>query len=420
MHPLKTIPRDYYLQKLIRAKHNGLIKIVSGVRRCGKSYLLFRLFVQHLREQGVPDDHIITAQLDRRDGKELRDPDAFIAYVRHKVEDQDPYYILIDEVQMMPNFEEVLNELLDEDNLDVYVTGSNARFLTKDVITEFRGRSEDIRLYPLSFSEYFAQQNEGWEKAYRNYAYFGGMPLVVAQETEGEKSGYLVRLFQETYLRDVIERHKIRNSAELEELLSIIASNVGSLTNPARLERVFQSRKNVKLSAQTIEHYIDCLENAFLVRKVLRYDIKGNSYVNTPMKYYFVDPGLRNACLHFRQFEYPHLTENIVYTELVRRGYLVDVGKVQVNEKQSSKTYQRRDVEIDFVANLGSKRYYLQVTTDLPNAEKIYQEKRPFYAVYDNFKKILVLQNGAINHQDQDGITIVSLEDFLLHPATWE
>lgn len=400
--------RDAYLEKLIARKHNGLVKVITGVRRCGKSFLLFNLFRQHLLESGVDEEHVIAIQLDDRSNKALRDPDACDAYVRSRV-GEGRYYVLIDEVQMMDEFEDVLNGFLHIGGVDVYVTGSNSKFLSSDVITEFRGRGDEVRVHPLSFSEYHAAMGGDWDENWNNYATFGGMPFLVSLENDRDKANYLSRLFAETYLRDIVEHNGVRGEGEISELVDVVASAIGSLTNPSKLANTFKSEKRVDISAPTIRRYLEYLEDAFIVSSARRYDVKGRKYINTPVKYYFEDVGLRNARLNFRQQEDTHIMENVIYNELVLRGYAVDVGVVDVYEGGAHKR-----LEIDFVANSGSKRYYVQSAFALPSAEKRTQESRSLLAVNDAFKKIIVVGGSRRASRDEKGVVTMGLKQFLL------
>lgn len=402
------IERNTYLQKLIDREGNGMVKVVTGVRRCGKSYLLFDLFRTSLVRSGVPEDHIISVQLDDRKNKALRNPDACDEYIRARI-GQGRHYILLDEVQLMDEFEDVLNGFLHIPNVDVYVTGSNSRFLSTDVITEFRGRGDEIRVHPLTFAEYFSAVGGDWDDAWNDYVTYGGMPYTTSLEDELDKASYLQRLFRETYLRDIVERNAVRHEAELEDLTNILASSIGSLTNPDKLSRSFGSVKATKLSAPTIKRYVQHLEDAFLVNEAKRYDVKGRRYISTPLKYYFEDVGIRNAVLDFRQQEETHLMENVIYNELRARGYAVDVGVVEVTEGG-----MRKRVEIDFVANAGSKRYYVQSAFALPDEEKRAREVRPLRAVPDSFKKIVVVGGSSRVSRDDYGVVTMGIKQFLL------
>lgn len=409
------IQRDEYLRKLVDKKHNGLIKIITGIRRCGKSYLLFKLFKQYLLREGVAPDHIIEIAFDDRRNKKYRNPDACLEYVDSKIEDDKMYYVLLDEVQMMDEFEDVLNSFLHVENADVYVTGSNSKFLSSDIITEFRGRGDEIRVYPLSFSEFYAAGRfETWEDAWNQYYTFGGLPYILHLDEEGDKENYLRKLFAETYLKDIIERNKVQNDIQLEELVNIISSAIGSLTNANKLANTFQSVENVELSAPTIKQYLEYLEDAFIIEKAVRYDIKGKRYINTPYKYYFVDVGLRNARLNFRQQEETHIMENIIFNELRMRGFAVDVGIVEVNEKNEKGVYVRKQTEVDFVINKGNRRYYVQSAFRLPTVEKERQEERPLLSISDSFKKIIIVRDNILLKRDENGITTMGLKEFLL------
>lgn len=417
---MTIIKRDFYLNQIIDRKHNGLIKIISGIRRCGKSFLLFELFKQHLLDNGVNEAHIITTALDGYKQEQFRNPDVYYEYITSQIKDEDMYYILLDEVQLMDKFESVLNGLMRIKNLDIYVTGSNSKFLSSDVVTEFRGRGDEIKVYPLSFSEFYSTKETDFETAWNEYLTFGGMPLILSYNKTEDKVKYLQNLFKETYLKDIIERNKIKNTEELEELFKIVASSIGCLTNPKRLENSFQSLKHVNLSAPAIKQYLDYLENAFIINKVIRYDIKGKKYINTPYKYYFTDTGLRNACLSFRQNEETHLMENVIYNELHRRGFSIDVGNVELIDKASDNTYVRKNTEVDFVANLGSRRYYIQSALEMPTEEKKAQEEKSLLGIKDAFKKIVIVKNSITPYQDENGITIIGLKDFLLNSNSLE
>ena len=411
------ITRDFYLQKLIDHKHNGLVKIVTGVRRCGKSYLLFALFYNHLLKEGVPADHIIRVSLEDYGNKSLQDPDELYAFVKAQIKDNAPYYILLDEIQLVPNFESVVNGFLHIPNADIYVTGSNSKFLSSDIITEFRGRGDEIRVFPLNFAEFYSalEPNTPFNKAWLQYATYGGMPLCLSMKTEADKAKYLQDLFATTYLADIVNRNNLRGNAEINELTDILASSIGSLTNPLKLSNTFNSQKSLNLSANTISAYLDCLQDAFLIEKAVRYDIKGRKYINTPSKYYFVDMGLRNARLSFRQQEYNHIMENVVYNELKLRGYSVNVGVVETNLKVNG-TSQRKQLEVDFVANMGNRRYYIQCAYRMPDEEKRKQEQASLLGINDAFKKIVIVGDEVLTGYNEQGILIASLSDFLLAP----
>ena len=409
------IKRDFYLNKLIGHKKNGMVKIVTGVRRCGKSYLLLKLFKKHLLDSGVPEDHIISIALEGYGNKPLQSLDKLYEFVISKIVDDKDYYILLDEIQLVPDFESVVNGFLHIDNADIYITGSNSKFLSSDIITEFRGRGDEIRVYPLSFSEFYSVYGGEFEKAWVMYCNYGGMPLCLSMETPEDKAKYLTSLFETTYLADIINRNNLRGNAEIGELTDVLASSIGSLTNPLKLSNTFASVKNVKLSANTIASYIDYLEDAFLIEKAIRYDIKGKKYINTPAKYYFVDLGLRNARLSFRQQEYTHIMENVIYNELRLRGYSVDVGVVETVEKENG-TFTRKKLEVDFVVNLGNRRYYIQSAYNIPSEEKMKQEQASLLAINDAFRKIIIVNQPILSGYNEQGILMLSLKDFLLSP----
>lgn len=415
------IRRDRYLERLIAHKGNGRVKIVTGIRRCGKSYLLFQLFKRHLIESGVKPNHIIEIQLEDRSNKELRNPDACLAFIKKQIKDQKPYYLLIDEVQLMDEFEDVLNSCLHIQNLDTYVTGSNSKFLSKDIITEFRGRGDELYLRPLSFKEYRTiQPDKPFDDVWTEYMTFGGLPYCALLPSREEKADYLKRLFDEVFLRDIIERNRVQNDAQLESLLNVISSAVGSLTNPKKLEDTFTSSGTGKLSAVTIKQYLDYLCDAFMIEQAERYDIKGRRYISTPYKYYFTDTGLRNARLNFRQLEETHLMENVMYNELCLRGYSVDVGVVEINERQENGKYVRKQIEVDFVCNKADERVYVQSAFSIPTTEKRLQEERPLVNVGDGFRKVVVTKDNVMRHNDENGILIMSLQEFLMDEGALE
>jgi hypothetical protein len=415
------IRRDRYLERLIAHKGNGRVKIVTGIRRCGKSYLLFQIFKRHLIETGVKPNHIIEIQLEDRSNKELRNPDACLAFIKKQIRDQKPYYLLIDEVQLMDEFEDVLNSCLHIQNLDTYVTGSNSKFLSKDIITEFRGRGDEMYLRPLSFKEFKAiQPDKPFDDVWTEYMTFGGLPYCALLPSREEKADYLKHLFDEVFLRDIIERNKVQNDAQLESLLNVISSAVGSLTNPKKLEDTFSSSGTGKLSAITIKQYLDYLCDAFMIEQAERYDIKGKRYISTPYKYYFTDTGLRNARLNFRQLEETHLMENVMYNELCLRGYSVDVGVVEINERQEDGKYVRKQIEVDFVCNKADGRVYVQSAYSIPTTEKRQQEERPLVNVGDGFRKVVVTKDNVIRHNDENGILIMSLQEFLMDEGALE
>ena len=409
------IKRDYYLNKLIQHKKNGLVKIVTGVRRCGKSYLLFQLFRDHLLESGIKDDHIISIALDDYGNRQLLDPDELYRYVKGRIVDDEDHYILLDEIQLVKDFESVVNGFLHIPNADVYVTGSNSKFLSSDVVTEFRGRGDEIRIFPLNFSEFYSAYGGDFNDAWLMFCNYGGMPLCLSMQTQADKAKYLTNLFEATYLADIINRNKLRGNVEINELTDILASSIGSLTNPLKLSNTFASTKSVKLSANTISAYLGYLQDAFLIEKALRYDIKGKKYINTPAKYYFVDMGLRNARLAFRQQEYTHIMENVIYNELRSRGYSVDVGVVETVSKESD-AWVRKPLEVDFVVNLGNRRYYIQSAYDIPSEEKMQQEQASLLSINDAFRKIVIVNRPILSGYNEQGILMLSLSDFLLDP----
>lgn len=414
------IKRDKYLNDLINRMHNGMIKVVTGIRRCGKSYLLFNIFKNYLLEHGVASSHIITIELDQRKNKKYRDPDTILDYIESLIEDDEQYYIMLDEVQMLQEFEEVLNSLLHIRNADIYVTGSNSKFLSKDVITEFRGRGDEIHIYPLTFKEFIEAYDGDMYRGWAEYVVYGGLPLTVTMKTEEQKISYLTNLFKETYLKDIIERHHIEKTQELEDLVNILASAIGSLTNPPKIEATFKSSIQSTISLNTIRQYIEHLEDAFIINKANRYNVKGRKYIGTPLKYYFEDVGLRNARLGFRQVEETHLMENIIYNELRSRGYTVDIGVVEKRGTDENGKEYKNQLEIDFVANLGSKRYYIQSAFSMPTEEKRIQEKASLVNVNDSFKKIIVVKDVVNVTRDEDGITTMSIYDFLLKENSLE
>lgn len=427
------IKRDFYLKKLISRRNNGLIKVITGIRRCGKSYLLNTIFHNYLLENGVDENHIIRFAFDSADDlyligeslikidKEKRrvDPEKFMAYIRSKMTDNGMYYLLLDEVQMLDCFESVLNGYLRKDNMDVYVTGSNAKFLSKDIITEFAGRGDEIHMYPLSFSEFMSVYKGDKYEGLSEYMLYGGIPSVVIRDDFNDKIAALENLFGEIYISDIYKRNKVRNQGELEDLLNILSSSIGSLTNPEKLKNTFRTVKKSKITANTVKKYLDYFEDSFLIESAQRYDIKGKAYIETPKKYYFSDLGLRNARINFRQFEQTHAMENIIYNELRMRGYSVDVGVVTIAENKGGKVI-RKQLEVDFVCNLGSARYYIQSAYSLPDEEKLLQETKPFRKIDDSFKKIIVTKDIVPKHYDEHGILTLNIYDFLLDPASIE
>lgn len=409
------IKRNRYLNTLISKKHNGLIKVITGMRRCGKSYLLFTLFKEHLLSDGIDEDHIIEIAFDAFENKKYRDPDVLYPYLKEQIKDDAMYYVLLDEVQLLGEFESILNSLIRMKNVDVYVTGSNARFLSKDVITEFRGRGDEVHMYPLSFAEFMSvypgTKQDGWNE----YMLYGGIPLVLEFTTPDQKIAFLKSLFEETYISDIVGRHNIRNKAELEELLNILSSAIGSLTNPQKLSATFQTVKKKKISNSTIKRYIDYLCDSFLIDSAIRYDVKGKKYIDTPVKYYFTDMGLRNARLNFRQIEETHSMENIIFNELKMRGFNVDVGVIMQYETNEKGTSIRKQLEIDFVCNQGSKRYYIQSAYAIPDQAKMEQEQRSLMLTGDFFKRIIITKDTPAPYYNESGVLIMNVYDFLLN-----
>ena len=425
------IRRDFYLEKLINRKHNGLIKVITGVRRCGKSYLLNKLFYNHLRESGVSEDHILRFAFDSADDllligespikleKEKRgaDPEKFMTYIHSKTTEEGMYYLLLDEIQLLDCFEAVLNGYLRRDNLDIYVTGSNAKLLSKDIITEFAGHGDEVHMYPLSFAEFMTVYPDDKYSGLSEYMLYGGIPLVVLREKAEDKASLLQNLFNEIYIRDITKRNRVKNIGEMEDLLNTISSSIGSLTNYEKLKNTFKTVKKSDITAATIKKYLDYFEDAFLIEASLRYDIKGKSYIETPKKYYFSDLGLRNARINFRQIEQTHSMENVIYNELRMRGYNVDVGVVPIVERDEKGSIVRKQLEVDFVCNLGSTRYYIQSAYSLPDEAKLLQEIRPFRKIDDSFRKIIITKDIVPVHYNEYGILIMNIYDFLLNPT---
>ena len=407
------IERKKYMQQLVQSKHNGLVKIITGIRRCGKSFLLFNLFKSQLEKEGIDKEHIIEMAFDDFANREYRDPEKFYQYVKAQIKDGRMYYVLLDEVQMMDQFEDVLNGLLHIPNVDVYVTGSNAKFLSKDIITEFRGRGYQIHVSPLSFSEFMTTYNGSKEDGWIEYLQYGGLPPVVLQPNDEEKIKFLKDLWQETYLIDILNRNHIKNNAELEELLCMLASGIGGLINPQKLSNTFKTNKNVSISPATLKSYISYCSDAFLIEEANRYDVKGRKYIGTPMKYYFADLGLRNALLNFRQVEKTHLIENAIYSELRRQGFNVDVGVVTVNGKDENGSSYRKQLEVDFVCNKGSRRCYIQSALSLPSQEKIDQETNSLRRLDDGFERIVIVGDHMSCNHDDNGILFMSIYDFM-------
>lgn len=410
------IKRDIYLNKLISHMHNGMIKVITGIYHCGKSYLLFKLFYDYLISSGIKEEQIIRLALDDRRNKKYRNPDELCDYVYSLVNDDHMHYILLDEVQFVDEFEDVLNSFLHVKNVDVYVTGSNAKFLSKDIITEFKGRGDQIHIQPLTFAEFFSVYGGSKEEAWKEYIEYGGLPKIIDFKTHKGKIDYLNNIFSETYIKDITSRYKIKNEPELEELLDILASSIGSATNPKKLSDTFKSVKNISIHSLTLKKYIDYLTDAFIISQAKRYDVKGKKYINTPAKYYFVDLGLRNARLNFRQLEKSHLMENVIYNELIARGFSVDVGVVEVNSKNKNGNFSIKQLEVDFVCNSGDKRYYVQSALTMPTREKTIQEQRSLMNINDSFKKIIIVKDVISSWYTEEGILIVSLFDFLLNP----
>lgn len=408
------IKRDRYLKLLISKKHNGLIKVITGMRRCGKSYLLFNLFKDYLLSEGVEKSRIVEIAFDAYENKRFRDPDVFYPYLKEQIKDDGMYYVLLDEVQLLGEFEAILNSLTRMKNVDVYVTGSNARFLSKDVITEFRGRGDEVDMYPLSFAEFMSVYSGTKQDGWSEYMLYGGLPLVLSFTTPDQKIAFLKSLFEETYISDIVGRHNIRNKAELEELLNILSSAIGSLTNPEKLAATFRSVKNKKISSSTIKKYIHYLCDSFLIDSAVRYDVKGKKYIDTPVKYYFTDMGLRNARLNFRQLEETHSMENIIFNELKIRGFNVDVGVIMQYDTNEKGNSIRKQLEIDFVCNKGSKRYYIQSAYAIPDQAKMEQEQRSLMLTGDFFKRIIITKDTPAPHYNEKGVLIMSVYDFLL------
>ena len=409
------IKRDRYLNLLISKKHNGLIKVITGMRRCGKSYLLFTLFKDYLLSEGIEKNHIIEIAFDAYENKQYRDPDVLYPYLKEKIKDDGMYYVLLDEVQLLGEFEAILNSLTRMKNVDVYVTGSNARFLSKDVITEFRGRGDEVHMYPLSFAEFMSVYPGAKQDGWNEYMLYGGLPLVLSVTAPDQKIAFLKSLFEETYISDIVGRHNIRNKAELEELLNILSSAIGSLTNPEKLAATFRSVKNKKISSNTIKKYIDYLCDSFLIDRAVRYDVKGKKYIDTPVKYYFTDMGLRNARLNFRQLEETHSMENMIFNELKIRGFNVDVGVIMQYDTNEKGNSVRKQLEIDFVCNKGSKRYYIQSAYAIPDQAKMEQEQRSLMRTGDFFKRIIITKDTPAPHYNENGVLIMSIYDFLLN-----
>lgn len=407
--------REYYINKLIQKQHNGLIKVITGIRRCGKSYLLFTLFKNYLKQQGTDAEHIIELPFDSYENIKYRNPDVFLPYIKALISDDETYYILLDEIQLLDQFEAVLNSIMRIKNVDVYVTGSNAKFLSKDIITEFRGRGDELHIQPLSFSEfmdaYDGNKYDGWNQ----FILYGGLPPVVLLESPEAKIELLSNLFKETYIKDIVGRNKLRNEAEIDELLNILASSIGSLTNPNKLSNAFASIKKINISPKTVKRYLDCLCDSFLIQKAMRYDIKGKSYIDTPLKYYYTDIGLRNARINFRQLEETHTMENVIFNELIARGYNVDVGVVPISERDKNGKAIRKQLEIDFICNKGSGRYYIQSAFAVSDSAKMLQESKALNRTGDSFRKIIITKDSPMPWHTDKGILVMSIYDFLLN-----
>ncbi len=414
------IQRDLYLDKLISKKHNRLIKVITGIRRCGKSFLLFTLFREHLLESGVDEAHIIEMAFDTFENKKYRDPEFMYPHVKKQLLDDKMYYILLDEVQLLEDFESVLNGLIRIKNVDVYVTGSNAKFLSKDIITEFRGRGDELHMNPLSFAEFMSVYEGNKYDGWNEYILYGGLPPIVSLANAEQKIEFLKNLFAETYINDITARHRIRNKSELEELLNILSSGIGSLSNPKKLSDTFKSVKQVKISQTTIKNYIEYLCDAFLISSAQRYDIRGKRYIDTPLKYYFTDIGLRNARINFRQIEETHTMENIIYNELLVRGFNVDVGVVQFSQRDKKGKLIHRQLEVDFVCNKASKRYYIQSAFAIPDSDKMRQEKDSLLRIDDSFKKIIILKDVPAPWYTEEGVLVMGIYEFLLNTNSLE
>lgn len=410
------IKRDMYLQKLIVRKNNGMIKVITGLRRVGKSYLLFTLFKKHLLETGVDEKHIIQVNLDDINYLEYRKPLELYNYIEGKIIDSNTYFVMLDEVQFVKNFETVLNSLLHIENIDVYVTGSNAKFLSKDIITEFRGRGDQIHLYPLSFSEYYSAYGGEKFAAFTQYITYGGLPQIAIMDSHEQKKTYLENLFEETYIKDIVNRHNIRQESDLKELLNVLSSTIGSLTNPHKLANTFKSVKQSKISSITIDKYLDYFIDSFLINRATRFDIKGKKYIETPHKYYFSDLGLRNARINFRQTEITHLMENAIYNELIVRGFSVDVGLITMAVKNENDNMVKKQLEVDFVCNKFDQRVYIQSAYTLSDAEKLFQEENSLKKISDSFKKIIITFDPVVTHYNDYGFCIMNIFDFLLNP----
>ena len=414
------VKRETYLQQLIQRKDNGMIKVITGIRRCGKSFLLFHIYKRYLMENGVDADHIIEIALDGIENEELRDPKVCFRYIKDSIKDQNKYYVLLDEVQFMPRFEEVLNSLLRMNNIDIYVTGSNSKFLSSDIVTEFRGRGDEVRIYPFSFAEFYSVYDGDYDDAWDDYMTYGGLPQLVEFQTERQKAEYLKNIFTNVYLKDVIERNKIQNVDEIGILVDVLASSIGAPTNPSKIANTFASERQMTYTNKTISNHIEYLTEAFLISKANRYNIKGRKYIGANLKYYFTDLGLRNARLNFRQQEPTHIMENIVYNELKIRGYNVDVGVVDIFDKDKNGKRVRKQLEVDFVVNQGNKRYYIQVAYDMSSEEKQTQEFKSLRNIPDSFKKIVIVNGSKKPWRNDEGLVIMGMKYFLLKSESLE
>lgn len=409
------IKRELYLNKLIKRECNSLVKVITGIRRCGKSYLLFNLYHDYLIKKGIGQDHLIEIALDDIMNDELREPKALYNHIKAQIKDNEQYYLFLDEIQYVGNFSDLVNGLSHIRNLDVYVTGSNSKFLSSDILTEFRGRGDEIHVNPLSFSEFCSVFDGSVSQAWKEYYTYGGLPQILMRDDDEMKAEYLSSLLQKVYISDIVDRNRIKNENELEELVNILASSVGSLTNPAKLTHTFRSVKNSKITEKTIKKYLGYLTDAFLMDKAKRYDVKGKKYIETPSKYYFTDIGIRNAQLNFRQQEENHIMENIIFNELKIRGYRVDVGVVEITETNAAGKRTQKGLEIDFIATKGNNKYYIQSAFDMPNEAKERQEKRSLLKTRDSFKKIIVVKDDIKLKRDDSGITTMGIFDFLLN-----
>ena len=415
-----VVKRDIYLNHLIERQNNGMVKVITGIRRCGKSFLLFRLYKEYLINSGISSDHIIEIALDGIESEDLRNPKTCYTYIKERITDNEKYYILLDEIQFLERFEEVLNSLLRIENVDVYVTGSNSKFLSKDIITEFSGRGDEVHIYPLTFAEFYSAFGGEYDDAWDEYLNYGGLPALLDMNNSKQKMDYLKSIFDNVYMKDVIDRNKIQNRDEINTLVDILASAIGSPTNPTKIANTFATERHSSYTNKTVSAHIDYLEEAYLISKANRYDIKGRKYIAANLKYYFTDIGLRNARLNFRQQEPTHLMENVVYNELLARGYSVDVGIVEVNQKNSEGKNVRKQLEVDFVTNMGNQRYYIQVAYDFSTEEKQQQEYNSFRKIPDSFKKIVIVSGASKPWRNEEGYVIMGMKYFLLNNDSLE